>query len=498
MTRCDLLIIGGGINGAGIARDAAGRGLNVVLCESGDLGGATSSASSKMIHGGLRYLEYGAFAMVAEALDERERLLAVAPHLVRPVDFLLPWRPGRRPAWMIRLGLLLYDYLGGRRSLGSSRAVPLDSGPWSHGLGPGFRKGFVYPDCLVDDARLVILTLRSAAALGATVLPQTKCVAARRDAGRWHVLAETDGGEQREFRARAVVNAAGPWAETVARDVLGLRPRIGLRLVKGSHIVVPRVHPGKHALLLQAEDGRVVFVLPFEEKFSLIGTTEIPIETPGQPVAATAEEIDYLCRAASRALARPVTPDMVRWEFAGVRALFDDRRREASALSRDYRLLLDKTGDGAPVLTVYGGKLTTYRRLAEKAMAKLVDCFPRMGGPWTDVAPLPGGKIPGGDFALYLESLASAWPWLPRAHLLALARRHGSLLGAVLGDATELADLGRHFGAGLYERELIWFRDHEWAVSGADVLWRRSKAGLHLPAEARDAVTAWMADLGQG
>lgn len=492
MTRCDLLIIGGGINGAGIARDAAGRGLKVVLCDRGDLGGATSSASSKLVHGGLRYLEYGAFGLVAEALGERERLLKAAPHLVRPAQFLVPWRPGRRPAWMIQLGLLLYDWLGGSNSLGRSRSLRLDGAPMARGLDPSFRKGFLYPDCQVDDARLVIVTLRAAAALGATILPRTACIAARREASAWQVLLADGNGAQSEISARVVVNAAGPWAELVARDVLGLAPRYGLRLVKGSHIVVPQLYPGDHGLVLQAEDGRVVFVLPFEEEFSLIGTTEVPLRSPDLEVVATDEEIEYLCRAASRALDGTVTPDKVLWSFAGMRALVDDHRRAASALSREYKLMLDETGD-APVLTVYGGKLTTYRRLAEKVLTKLAPSFPRMGGPWTDAAPLPGGKIPKGDFALYLEGLGRDWPWLPRPHLEALARRHGSLLGAVLDGAAGLADLGHHFGAGLYERELAWFRDHEWAVSGDDVLWRRTKAGLRLGDEARAEVARWMA-----
>ncbi|MDJ0950134.1 MAG: glycerol-3-phosphate dehydrogenase [Alphaproteobacteria bacterium] len=493
MTPCDLLIIGGGINGAGIARDAAGRGLSVVLCEQGDVGGATSSASSKLIHGGLRYLEFGAVRLVAEALAERERLLTAAPHLISPLQFLLPWRAGLRPAWMLRAGLLAYDLLAGRSRLPRSRSVHLPGTAFAAGLAANLQKGFLFWDGWADDARLVIANLRAAAALGAQVLPRTTLVAAQRAPQHWQcLLRDQRTGRERAIAARVVVNAAGPWAETVAREVLGLELELRLRLVKGSHIVVPRVHGGEHALVLQTGDGRVVFVLPFAGDFSLIGTTEVVLDSLPPDLSASDAEIAYLCATASGFLARPITPDRVRWQFAGVRPLIEDGRAEIRAVSRDYRLVRDPAEGGAPALSVFGGKLTTYRRLAERAVNMLAPGFPRMGGPWTDAAALPGGQIPDGDVALFLEGVSRDRSGIPRDHLAALVRRHGSLLDAVLGEARSSEELGRHFGAGLYERELVWFREREWARTADDVLWRRGKFGLHLDATARSAVEAWM------
>lgn len=500
----DVVVIGAGINGAGIARDAAGRGLSVLICDRGDPGGATSSASSKLVHGGLRYLQYFAFGLIRESLTERARLLAAAPHLVRPMTFLMPQGPDSRPAWMVRLGLFLYDHLAGAKSVMASRAVRLRGDSLGAGLDPKLARGFVYGDCRVDDSRLVILNLRAAADRGAVVLPRTACVRAARTGLYWHLALEDQrNGARREVRARAVVNAAGPWAEEVSRALLDFETEGGLRLVRGSHIVVPRVHAGDHALLLQNPDGRIVFVIPFEEDFSLIGTTERTVDSPAGAAAASPEEVAYLCAAANRYLATPIAPDGVVWSFAGVRPLYDDGHLDDSAVSRDYRLLVDRIPgagrDPAMVLTVYGGKLTTYRQLAERAVNRIAPLFlralraRRIGGPWTDATALPGGTMPGGDFTAYVARRAALWPWLPRPHLEALARRHGSLLPIVLAGAQGIEDLGWHFGAGLYERELIWFREREWARTGADVLWRRSKAGLHLDAAARAAVDGWMA-----
>ncbi len=494
MSTYDLLIIGGGINGAGIARDAAGRGLSVALCDKGDIGGATSSASTKLIHGGLRYLEHGAFGLVAEALAERERLLTAAPHLVRPMRFVLPRHRGQRPAWMLRLGLFLYDRLGGASNLGNSQSVRLDGGEYGAGLEARFRKGFLYWDCWADDARLVVATLRAAGALGAHVLPRTACVAARRETTHWLVrLHDQARGRDVDVAARVIVNAAGPWAEPVARDVLKCDPDIDLVLVKGSHIVVPRLYQGEHALVLQAPDRRVVFAIPFEDDYSLVGTTEVTHETMDKPVEITTDEVSYLCGVVNRYLARPLTADDVCWSFAGVRPLIDDGKLESRALSREYRLDLDVPANAAPMLAVYGGKLTTFRRLAERAVDKLVPLFPRMGGPWTDAAALPGGQIPNRDLDLFPGGVGRQWPWIPARHLAALAYRHGSLVGALLGEARTMADLGRDFGAGLYERELAWFRDHEWAMTAEDALFRRSKCGLHLNPAERDAVARWLA-----
>lgn len=493
MKTVDLLVIGGGVNGAGIARDAAGRGLRTLLVERGDIGGATSSASSKLVHGGLRYLGYYEFGLVRESLSERARLLRAAPHITWPLDFVLPWRPGLRPRWLIRAGLWLYDILGSA-ALRRSRSVDLTEPAWRSGLAPEFRRGFAYADGWVDDARLVVLTLRAAGAHGAVVLPRTEVVDARKSAHRWQVsLRDVESGQTEVVSARGVVNAAGPWAEALARTAFGSAFEGGLRLVQGSHIVVPKIHPGDHALILQNPDGRVVFVLPFEGAFSLIGTTDQPIEAMPDRPEATPDEIGYLCRTVSEYLAVPVTPDMVRWSFAGVRPLFDDGGTEAKAISRDYKLVLE--GDpatGPALLSVFGGKITTYRRLAEKVVNRLLPWFPRAGGPWTDTVALPGGSMPGSDFGLYAASLAAQYPWLPEPHLRSLVRRHGSLLPALLGTAGAIEDMGRHFGAGLYERELAWFRENEWARSGEDVLWRRTKIGLHIDADAAQAVDDWM------
>ncbi|HUT48612.1 MAG TPA: glycerol-3-phosphate dehydrogenase [Alphaproteobacteria bacterium] len=494
MNAYDLLVIGAGVNGAGIARDAAGRGLKVLVIDKGDPGGATSSASSKLIHGGLRYLGYYEFGLVRESLAERARLLRAAPHIAWPLDFVLPWRPGLRPRWMIRLGLMLYDVLGAAE-LKNSHRVDLRERPWGAGLAPRFTQGFVYSDGWVDDARLVILTLRAAGVHGATVQPHTAIVAALREGPLWRVSLQGTNTEHKEqIAARAIINVAGPWAEDVARDVFKLEFDGGLRLVQGSHIVVPRVHDGDHALILQNPDERVIFILPFERDFSMIGTTEVTLDDMGHAPAASGSEIDYLCRTASEYLAKPIAPDDVRWSFAGVRPLFDDGSTQAKAVSRDYKLFVD--GDlpaRAPVVTVFGGKLTTHRKLAEKVVNRIIPWFPRKGGPWTDTAVLPGGDMPDHDFALYLAGLARSFDWLPAEHLHGLARRHGSLTPALLEGAGSPKDMGLHFGAGLYERELAWFAEKEWARAADDVLWRRTKMGLHLDAAEREAVSDWIA-----
>jgi glycerol-3-phosphate dehydrogenase len=493
MKAYDLLVIGAGVNGAGIARDAAGRGLKVLVIDKGDPGGATSSASSKLIHGGLRYLGYYEFGLVRESLAERARLLRAAPHIAWPLDFVLPWRPGLRPRWMIRAGLMLYDMLGSAE-LKSSRSADLRKRAWGAGLARRFTHGFVYADGWVDDARLVILTLRAAGVLGATVQPHTEIVAAAREGPLWRVsLQDADTRRKEQIIARAVINVAGPWAEDVARIVFGLEFEGALRLVQGSHIVVPRVHDGDHALILQNPDERVIFILPFEHDFSMIGTTELTLDDMSKPPAASEREIDYLCRTASEYLEKPIAPGDVRWSFAGVRPLFDDGSTQAKAVSRDYKLFVDGDVPAVPpVITVFGGKLTTHRKLAEKVVNRVIPWFPRKGGPWTDTAVLPGGEMPGHDFALYLAGLARSYDWLPGDHLRGLVRRHGSLTPALLEGARSLNDMGRHFGAGLYERELVWFVEKEWARNGDDVLWRRSKMGLHLDETARATVADWL------
>ena len=466
----DLLVIGGGINGAGIARDAAGRGLKVLLAEKGDLGAATSWASSKLIHGGLRYLENFEFRLVAEALAEREVLLRVAAHLVRPLMFVMPHAPGLRPRWMIRLGLFLYDHLARRSLLPGSQPVRLDRTGYGRGLRPGLKHGFLYSDCAVDDSRLVIANALDARARGARVLSHTEVLSARRADGAW--LARLANGE--EVRAHAIVNAAGPWVKRVLDERLGERPAAEVRLVQGSHLVVARRYPGEHAFILQNDDGRVVFMIPFEERFTLIGTTEVPLHGDPDGSRPSREEIEYLCQAASRYLARPIEPSEVVWRYSGVRPLYDDGKRQASAVTRDYTLHIDEERGRAPVLSVFGGKITTYRSLAEHAMDKLRPYFAHLKGPWTARTPLPGS-----DFASREEArreLFSRYRSLPDAVVQGVFRRHGALSTAVLGDGV----LGEDYGAGLSEREVRYFIENEWAASAEDVLWRRSKLGLHL------------------
>lgn len=491
----DLLIIGGGINGAGIARDAAGRGLSVLICEQGDPAGATSSASSKLIHGGLRYLEHHDFRLVRESLREREILLRIAPHLMRPARFVLPHTPQLRPAWMTRLGLALYDWLDGSRSLPASESVDLTQPPWNAWLKAEYRKGFVYSDVQTDDARLVILTLRDAVEHGATLLDRHRVVAARREGPLWCVTVQDAlGGEHREYHTRALINAAGPWVAALREQLRSLLPqaagKCGLRLVKGSHIVVPRLHSGEYAFTLQQADGRVVFLLPFERDYSLIGTTEIEHADPDTPPVITAAETDYLCAAASRYLRTPVAANTVVWSFAGLRALFDDGKNNPGAITRDYHLQLDGSMNEAPLLSVFGGKLTTYRALAETVLSKLAPWFPARGPAWTATAPLPGGDQPVHEI---MAELHTAHPDLPVDWLEQLARRHGSRALTLLVDVHDARDLGRNFGGGLHEFEVRHFIAHEWAQNADDILWRRSKAGLHMTPAERIAFNQWLA-----
>ena len=478
----DLLIVGGGINGAGIARDAAGRGLSVLLVEKGDLAGATSSASSKLIHGGLRYLEFGEFRLVHEALAEREVLLAMAPHLIHPMEFVLPHDRTLRPRWMLRLGLLLYDHLGRRKRLPASRRIDPRRDAMGTALRPDVSAAFVYADCQADDARLVVENARGAARAGATVLTRTELIDAHRAGAAWEArLRLADGGEA-AVAARALVNAGGPWAMRVAGRVGAAHGNAALRLVKGSHVVVPRLYDGGHAYLLQNDDRRIVFVLPFEEDFTLIGTTEDAFE--GDPAAVECSDADavYLCRAVSRWFARPVLPATILWRYAGVRPLYEDHAANASAVTRDYVLILDAPPGSAPLLSVLGGKITTYRRLAEAALDRLRPAFPTMPGGWTDRTPLPGGDLAGGEVAPATEALRRGFPWLDPLLARRLIRRYGSEAAAMLDGAKAMGDLGIDFGAGLTAAEVGWLRREEWAATAEDILWRRTKLGLRLDA----------------
>ena len=489
----DLLVIGGGINGAGIARDAAGRGLSVVLVEKDDLAAHTSSASTNLIHGGLRYLEHYEFRLVAEALAEREVLLHVAPHIIEPLLFVLPHEPHLRPSWMIRAGLFLYDRLGGRMTLPKSFSVRLAGTRYGTGLKPRFRKGFVYADARVDDARLVVCNALDARARGSDIRVRTKLVAARRDNGLWHATLVDDAGARSDVTARALVNAAGPWVRDVLGELSEVPIAAGVRHVKGSHIVVPRIHDAPHAYILQNADNRIVFVIPYQDAFSLIGTTDVPVEHYAHPVISD-EETYYLLTLANTYVERPLAASDIVWSYSGVRPLYDDGTSDPSAITRDYVLQLDAGRDAAnaPVLSIFGGKITTYRKLAEAALAELRPFFPAMGPSWTHAAPLPGGDLPGGDRDAWLAELRQRYPALPADLLRALARRHGTRALAVLADTRSPADLGEDFGAELTEREIRYLQRDEWAVTADDVLWRRTKCGLAMTGAARARVAEFL------
>jgi glycerol-3-phosphate dehydrogenase len=493
----DLAIIGGGINGCGIARDAAGRGYSVLLCEMDDLAAGTSSRSTKLIHGGLRYLEQLDFRLVREALTEREVLWGIAPHVVRPLRFVLPHRAGLRPAWMLRLGLFLYDHLGGRRRLPGTRVLDLGVGAVGRPLRPDtFTTAFEYSDCWVDDARLVVLNARDAADRGAVIRTRTKMVAAEREAESWRlILADQAKGREETIAARAVVNAAGPWVEDVLRTGLRVKARGQVRLVQGSHIVTRRLFDHDRAYIFQNPDGRVVFAIPYKDDFTLIGTTDRDYAGDPAAVTATPEEVAYLCDTASTAFAEPVTVADVVWAYSGVRPLFDDGASEAKIASRDYVLELDAGGGAAPVLSVIGGKITTYRRLAEAAIHRLAPHLePGEGLPagWTAREPLPGGNFDPGDVISLKGRVQRRYPFLTEAHALRLVRAYGTRATTILGSARSLDDLGRPFGATLSEAEVRHLVDNEWARTADDVIWRRSKLGLRLSAQEIGHLDDWM------
>jgi glycerol-3-phosphate dehydrogenase len=492
----DLMIVGGGINGTGIARDAAGRGLSVILCEQDDLASATSSASSKLIHGGLRYLEHYEFRLVREALSERETLLTNAPHIIRPLQFVLPHDPKTRPAWFVRAGLFLYDHLGNRGRLPGSSAIDLRSTPAGAPLCDEFHRGFTYADCWVDDARLVVLNACDAADHGARILTRTRCLGARRESGLWVVtMRDQATGRECEIQARILVNAAGPWTDPVYDAATGSQHIPALRLVKGSHIVVERRYEGDHAYILQNSDGRVVFALPFEGRFTLIGTTDSFFEGDPSQVRIDDDEVVYLCDAFNRFFADPLLPADVVWSYAGVRPLYGDEPEDPSKLSRDYTLDLNcGNGHEAPLLSVLGGKITTYRRLAEQVMTMLAPFVPQASGAWTATTPLPGGDIPDGDVDRFAEELRQGRPWLTIDLAARLARSYGTRAETLLGDADSAADLGHDFGAGLHEREVAYLTRHEWAETAQDILWRRSKLGLHMSASAQAELEQWLTD----
>lgn len=486
MTSCDLLIIGGGINGTAIARDAAGRGLSVVLCEKDDLARHTSSASTKLIHGGLRYLEYYEFRLVREALIEREVLLRSAPHIIWPMRFVLPYDQGQRPAWMLRLGLFIYDNLGGRELLPGTKTVDLRKQPHADVLESRLKTGFEYSDCWVEDARLVTLNAVDAHHHGADIRVGVEVTALDKHADGYQATL-SDGST---VTARGIVNAAGPWVDEVLFKIKRDKNDAGLRLIKGSHIVTKRLFPGDHAYMFQNADNRIIFAIPYERDFTLIGTTDVPWETEPGPMDVSPEETDYLCKAASEYFEHDVSADDVVWSYAGVRPLYDDKSENASAVTRDYVLDIDELSDGRPLLSIYGGKITTSRKLAEHALQKLAPYYPKAGDDWTAKAQLPGGDFAADDFAGFVAEQAARYPDVPDDILHHLCRAYGTRITLVLGRGPEV-DLGQHFGAQLTEAEARYLRAHEWARTAGDVLFRRTKLGLHLSEAEREAFTDW-------
>ncbi len=495
-TTYDLLIIGGGINGAGVARDAAGRGLKVALCEQNDFAGATSSASTKLIHGGLRYLEYYEFRLVAEALAEREHLLNIAPHIAWPLRFVMPHVKGLRPRWMIRLGLWLYDHIGGRITLPHSASIALDRMSNPSGLRADITKGFAYSDAWVDDARLVILNLLSAQEHGADILARTRLVSAQRDVASklWHCeLEHSLTGVRQQVSARALVNSAGPWVAKLDQQLNPLQAgatHAAVKLVRGSHIVVPRLFQGEHAYILQNDDKRIVFMIPYEDNYTLIGTTDVPQADMEHGAQISTEEEGYLLRAVNQYLAKPISATDIVWRYAGVRPLFDDASDNPSAVTRDYTLVLQDS-DNIPCVSVYGGKITTYRRLAESVLDKLAPWMQTRRGSWSKLESLPGGKFKRSDRAQELTYLLQKYRQLDVHFLTRLFGRHGRNAHGILKEAQTPAELGRDFGGGLTQREVDYLVLHEWACQPDDILWRRTKCGLHMSELQRSEFSTW-------
>ncbi|WP_354668072.1 glycerol-3-phosphate dehydrogenase [Pacificibacter marinus] len=511
----DLFVIGGGINGCGIARDAVGRGLRVELAEMNDLASATSSASTKLFHGGLRYLEYWEVRLVREALIERETLLRAMPHISWPMRFVLPyhkdmrfegdtptskllntimpWMKGRRPAWLIRLGLFLYDNLGGRKILKATTSVNLETAPEGAPLKDRFKKAYEYSDCWVEDSRLVVLNARDAQNRGAKINVRTKVVSAKQVDGLWHITLEAkDSGAQRVVVARMLVNAGGPWVKDVIQNTARINSTEGVRLVRGSHIVTRKLYDHDKCYFFQGEDGRIIFTIPYETDFTLIGTTDAEHSDADTKPECTPEEQAYLLDFASNYLKTPVTEADVVWSYSGVRPLYDDGASSATAATRDYVVKVD-TSAGAPILNVFGGKITTYRRLAETAMEKIAPFFPRIGQPWTAGVPMPGGDFPVDDVKALTERLTQSYPFLDARWTNRLIKAYGGDAFEVLGDAKVATDLGQNFGANLTQREVVWLMDKEFAHTAEDIVWRRSKLGLRMTSQEIETLDDWMA-----
>lgn len=520
----DLFIIGGGVNGCGIARDAVGRGLSVALAEKADLGGATSSASTKLFHGGLRYLEFFKLRLVREALVEREILLRAMPHISWPMRFVLPyhkdmrfegetsvskllkytmpWLKGRRPAWLIRIGLFVYDHLGGRKILPATSNVNLDEDIVGKVLNKKFKKAFEYSDCWVQDSRLVVLNARDAASRGAHIMVRTEVLSAIRKDGIWEIVVKQSGAEAKKiYRARALVNASGPWVENVIKNIVQVKDSAGVRLVRGSHIVTKKLFDHDKAYFLQGVDGRIIFVLPYEDDFTLIGTTDQDYQGNIENIACDASEVDYLCNFVADYFRKPINKDDVIWSYSGVRPLYNDGAKSATSATRDYVLVLNQqnegsqaTGEGAPLLNVYGGKITTYRRLAEAALDKLTAFFPDISPKWTAAAPLPGGDFRVDEVASLINCLKSEYAFLDDFWARRLIRTYGTEAKLILADASSKDDLGIDFGGSLTEAEVNWLIEKEFVYCAEDILWRRTKLGLRLDDAQKNELQNWIAN----
>jgi len=494
----DILIIGGGINGCGIARDAAGRGYNVCLCEADDLASGTSSQSTKLIHGGLRYLEYYEFRLVREALSEREILWQMAPHIIHPMRFILPYHKGLRPAWLLRLGLFLYDHIGGRKLLPPTKTLDLAKDNSGKPLRQNYKKGFEYSDCAVDDARLVVLNAMDAANRGAHIMTRAKCTRVSRTDNTWvATIKDQVTGDNTEIRAKMIINATGPWVDKVLKTIHPNEDQQHIRLVQGSHIIVPRLYDHDKSYIFQNKDNRIIFAIPYQEKFTLIGTTDHEYWGDPRKSKITPEEIEYLCRAANEYFTHQITPDDIVSTFSGVRSLYNDGASKAQEATRDYVLEVDRPSPKvAPLINIFGGKITTYRRLAESVLEKVEGLCEKEDeqnqGKWTQSAPLPGGNFKLSQYASHLDTLKDDYPFLLPDHAEHLFKRYGTQVYQVLGEAQDYSDLGIHFGHQLYEAEVNYLIKHEWALTADDILWRRTKLGLLFSQEEQEHLTQWL------
>ncbi|WP_136799162.1 glycerol-3-phosphate dehydrogenase [Desulfosediminicola ganghwensis] len=490
----DIFVIGGGINGCGIARDAAGRGLSVYLCEQHDLAHGTSSTSTKLIHGGLRYLEYYEFRLVRESLTEREVLLKNSPHIIWPLRFILPHHKGLRPSWLIRLGLFLYDHIGGRKILPATSTVNLTNDETGIPLKGDYHKGFEYSDCWVDDSRLVVLNAMDAAERGAVVETRSRCIHANRENDLWNITLENnETKEQHKIQAKCLINASGPWMDTTLAGIEYKHGTEHIRMVKGSHIIVDKLFDHSKAYIFQNSDGRIIFAIPYENnRYTLIGTTDVDFQGDPDLVEISAEETEYLCSAANEYFTKNISPQEVVSSYSGIRPLFDDGTSDAKAITRDYVLKLDEENGRAPLLSIYGGKITTYRKLAESVLEKLEEYFPQMGAPWTAGASLPGGDFPHSGFEDEVNSLRACCPVLDAEHARRLVRHYGTRAKTMVAGITSREDMGECFGSNLYQFEVQYLMKHEWAKSADDVLWRRTRLGLEFSDEQKAKLENWM------